>query len=183
MAAGRGDLQSPACLRLPDDVRQVGYLRVGDRARRRRLLQLDLTLEPGHQIAQAGRARDLQAVHQRGLEQRLGRDDGPPVARRPRGQQARQHAPDRADTAVQRQLAEQHGAEQAGRRNGTDGGQHGRRDPEVVAGAHLRQIRRGQPERHLAVRPRLPRVPDRRSHAVLRLAQPGVRQPDQRDPA
>ena len=61
------------------------------------------------------------------------------------GEQAGEHATDVADTAIQRQLAQQHGGGLAGGGHLPGGGKHRHGDGEVIAGAEFGQVGRGQP--------------------------------------
>jgi hypothetical protein len=179
-----GDLTGLPRVVLPDHVSQVKGLLVVGRLHRERpgTAQLTLALQPVQDLVEVGGAVHLQTIDERRLGQRGLGHHHPGDLRGTGGEEARQHAPDRSQPSVERQLPEQDGALQRHLRQHPVGGEDGARQGQVEPAARLAQ-RGGRQRQHDALaRPRPTGVDDGRPDAVLRLVQRRVRQTDQVDP-
>ena len=194
-ACGR-DLHGEPALHLPGHVGQV-QVRLRDRGPGRaagsrvrvhagrpgvlvRLGQRVATQQREH-LAQGRDREHVEVRHQTGLGGVRGRDQRTGPARPDGPEQRGQHAADRADPAVQAELAE-HDRVPARRQVQPSGGaQHGQGDREVEVRAALRQCRGAQSDGDPPVRPPLTGVDDGRPDAVAALGQRRVRQPDEHE--
>jgi hypothetical protein len=137
---------------------------------------------PVQDVAEAVGTERLDPVDQRGLGERgTGHDgaDHPGVAR---GEQTGQHAEHRSQPAVEGELAEQRRCRAAPVwRHVRVRGEHATREGQVEGRARLAQRGRAQRQHDPLVGPHQPGVDDGRAHAVARLLQRRVRQPQQVD--
>jgi hypothetical protein len=149
MATGGGDLDAPARRRLAAHIGEVESLepRRGRRTRAqlrlvddRRLFGRRLARDDGNALAQRPNCHDLDVVDQLCLrEVRLGDDD--PLDAEVGGREDRgQHPGDRANSAVEGELAEDHRRAEPIARQLPVRSQEGECDREVVVRARLRKV-------------------------------------------
>ena len=178
VAAGGGDLERALGVLLALDVPEVGEAVVDRRDRRLRPRHHLRALEVVRELDQRARRQDLDLargpVRLRAARRRADQPLPAPV-RRHRG---RQHAGDRGDRAVERELAE-HG--EAGERVGRDRPDRrhdAERDRQVVMRAFLGQVGRGEVDGDALCRQREPGGDERRAHPLARFGDRLVGQPD-----
>ena len=183
MAPGRGDLQAALDLLLTPDLgqvdpraRAVGLERglVGDVGAQGRA-----AVQVAEQVAEAADRQDLHAADQRRLARVILRDEG---AAHPTLTGERDHREDTVEVAhraVEAELADDHrivearaGIELAGGQEDAEG------DRQVVGGAALAQVGRGEVDGDVAVGEAGAGIAQGGAHALLRLLDGGVRQPD-----
>jgi hypothetical protein len=187
--AGRPDHQQVMPARGRDLERALGALLAADvlQVEGRLGARANLRLRPQQHL------RSLDVVGE--LDQRARRDDlhvgARPGGLRPAGGRAdqallgrvgadrgRQHAGDRRDRAIERQLAEHHVIVERIGRNGADRRHQAERDRQIVVAAFLGQIGRREVDRDAARRQREAGGGERRAHAVARLGDGLVAKPD-----
>ena len=168
VAAGGGDLQRPLGALLALDVLRSGSAatRLGDGGlgARQHLRALEMIGE----LDQRARRDDGDiAARPGGLRPAGGRTDQP-MAAGIGGNGGGQHAGDRRDRAVERQLAEHREAVERVRRDGADGRHDAERDGQIVVRAFLGQVGGRQIDGDALARQRQARGDQRGAHALAR---------------
>ena len=177
--AGSGDLQRVAEVALPSQVGEVGSAegRAHPQRQRRGSLGDRLTARELGELAEALDRDHLDAVDQRRLGAVGGGDDDQVLAGLAGGLGHRQRAMDRADRAVEGELADHRHPSLLRPADLAGGGQERRRHRQVEAGPGLAdaggcEVGDDPPQRELE-----PAVRDRRPHTLAGLPHGGVRQP------
>ena len=169
VAAGRGDLERAFGALLTLDVAQVRpRLGVQHRPRLGRAQHLDAAevVDQGDQRARRQHRRLPAPGRLRAIG--LGADQAEPEP--VRGHRRGQHAADRGDPAIQRQLADGGPAGERVRRDHAHGRQDAQRNRQVVVAAFLGQVRRRQVDDDAPRRHRQPEAREGRADALAALA-------------
>ena len=144
------------------------------------VLGLELAAEIRDRLGQMG-DRDRPDSCERRLRRRLGRAEKPLEAEPARSLRHAEHAPDAAQAAVERDLADRGVAAQLGLRDLPRRGEQRERDREVVAGAFLAQACRREVDGHPAAREVELGRGDAAAHARPRLRAGAVGEADDRE--
>ena len=183
MAPGRGDLQNPLCGLLSLHITETqarasrdtsGWVRRGGKPLPAEQMR--------HHRGQVRSAEDFDARRQGGLARPGHRHDDLAAARIPQRERQSQHAPDGAQTAVQRQLtdeaplAQRFGVQHALRRENAES------DGKIETRPALAQVRRSQVHGHPSIGKRLPEGGNRTTHPRGALTHRGLGEPHDVDP-
>ena len=182
MPAGGRDLQRAPRTLLPTHVREIQLRRFGWTAVSLDV-RLGLALAPqvGGGLGEMAERNRLD-VGERGLGRRLRRTENPRQARASSSLGEREHAADRSQPPVERELADSGVVGEPLARDLPRGGEDRERDREIEAGAFLAQPRRGEVDRDPPQRPLELGGGDAAAHALLRLLAGAVGEPDDREP-
>src|SRR5262245_57581538 len=127
--------------------------------------------EPVEDLHEMGRPEDLQLSDQGGFGKRLRRDDGALRTAPPRGDEPWEDTTNRADAAVQRQLAQEHRLVEALAGLEARGGEYRTGERDVVARTAFRDGRGRQRQGDQLVRPFVVDVADRGPDSLLGLVE------------
>ena len=199
VAAGRGDLERALGHALPDDVGEVGF---GIGVRRRAMgrpegrhygscrragrrpalvLQASPAIQRLHSLDERIDRQHLQTLDDGRLRCIRARQQNRHLALAPRGDRHRQHAANRLNRSVERQLAEQDDAVDQARLDNAARRKHAKRDREVVGRPGLANVGRRQVDGDAMPRKLESRIADGRPNAIPAFADAGVRKTDHRE--
>ena len=182
--AGRRDLQGAPQVRLPLEVGQVGRLGIGRGGQRRAIGlrdRLQVTVRERGKAGHVIERHHLQPLDQRRLGGVARRHGDPPQALRARALGHRQRTRHGSDRAVEGELPRKRVALHHASSDLVGGGQQGGGDRQVEARPGLAQHRRSQVRGDSLQRELEARVQQGRAHALARLPDRGVREPDDRE--